>query len=272
MRANRLARLGRERCSFQLWSAVGIGAVLLCLHAAALEAATPIVEVGRGATAAVGAVGLAGQPCQSGCCLPVRVVMASPHPRSFVDRVLDVVDRIWEPYGVAFAWSVEQFRRGQPAQLRVILDDTSSQPNAPAGRRVLAWIPFLAPEQPHTAIRVSVPEAERFLDESFHVLRWHPGRAIQQRRTLLVRAVGRGVAHEIGHYLMASPGHARQGLMIATFGLSHVEQPEPSAATLDGDEVARLWRPGSVLSACRLPAADDALAVDSDTSQKELSG
>ena len=37
------------------------------------------------------------------------------------------------------------------------------------------------------------------------------------RRTVMARILGRTAAHEIGHYLLASPGHTDRGLMRATF-------------------------------------------------------
>ena len=38
---------------------------------------------------------------------------------------------------------------------------------------------------------------------------------IAQRETLLARAMGRALAHELGHYLLASKAHTERGLMKA---------------------------------------------------------
>ena len=38
---------------------------------------------------------------------------------------------------------------------------------------------------------------------------------IVQRETLLARAMGRALAHELGHYLLASKVHTNRGLMKA---------------------------------------------------------
>jgi hypothetical protein len=60
-----------------------------------------------------------------------------------------------------------------------------------------------------------------------------------QRDIYLGRAMGRVLAHELGHYLLGSNTHARQGLMQGTF----------STAMLFGPDRATLHMPASVCEA-----------------------
>ena len=65
------------------------------------------------------------------------------------------------------------------------------------------------------------------------------------RDTLIGRALGRVLAHEIGHYLLASRLHDRDGLMRASF---------------DGDELLRPGRHGFAVAARDLPRLRTRLA------------
>jgi hypothetical protein len=48
----------------------------------------------------------------------------------------------------------------------------------------------------------------------------------------LARVLGRALAHEIGHYLLASPAHTATGLMRATQSIQSLVKDDVSAFTL----------------------------------------
>ena len=47
-----------------------------------------------------------------------------------------------------------------------------------------------------------------------------------QRETLLARAMGRALAHELGHYLLASKAHTERGLMKAVMTAVELFMPD----------------------------------------------
>jgi hypothetical protein len=54
------------------------------------------------------------------------------------------------------------------------------------------------------------------------------------------RALGRALAHEIGHFLLRSRGHKVAGLMRATYVAADLVGPERHGFVLSADEVTRL--------------------------------
>ena len=76
---------------------------------------------------------------------------------------------------------------------------------------------------------------------------------LMQRDVLLARAMGRALAHELGHYLLASKAHTARGLMKAVLGAVELFSTESGAFRLDPAQrqaiAARLK--GAPLSASR---------------------
>lgn len=235
----------------RLYRGLAVLAVMGVTLPGAAHAAPAEVELAAGA----GAAGLAGAPCAVGCCVPVRVVLPSPQPASFVDRILRVVDRIWARHGIGFRWTVEPLRPARPVQLRVVLQD-GDQSRDSHGRFVVASIPFLGPARPHTAIDASVSRARAFARSVIRTAPTWFAEAPGGLSELLVRALGRAVAHEIGHYLSASPLHAPEGLMRAVFGADDLLHDEPVASHLTAVDLRRIWREQGVLHSCAGPQVD----------------
>jgi len=98
-------------------------------------------------------------------------------------------------------------------------------------RARLAWIPF-AGGYPTNRIFVSTAAAERLLhtDSRFGPVFSALPPAGQERT--LARVLGRALAHEIGHYLLASPEHTRTGLMRATQSIESLARDDLTAFTL----------------------------------------
>jgi hypothetical protein len=65
---------------------------------------------------------------------------------------------------------------------------------------------------------------------------WPPALADQ----ITARALGRVLAHEIGHYLLASPAHTRIGVMRATFNGRHLTEWDRGDFDLDREAIPRL--------------------------------
>jgi hypothetical protein len=62
------------------------------------------------------------------------------------------------------------------------------------------------------------------------------------QRMFLVRAMARAIAHELGHYLLASREHAARGLMRGQLTADDIMQPRRSSDRLDRAQVERLRR------------------------------
>jgi hypothetical protein len=73
---------------------------------------------------------------------------------------------------------------------------------------------------------------------------------VRLRDQVVARAVGRVLAHEVGHYLLRWPHHAEAGLMRSEFHASSLAAPDPNAFALTTVDRARFQ---IVLDAGRTP-------------------
>src|SRR5262249_29883737 len=137
--------------------------------------------------------------------------------------LLKEVRAIWAPYVDVSV----TMRPGPPCfacryRLDVRVADTRADGNqeSPA----LGWIEFVDGE-PQPVTSISTPQARRLVE---HV-DWN-GRPFKTlpaavRTRLLSVALGRAVAHEIGHYLLRSRAHAPSGLMRASYTAYDAKDP-----------------------------------------------
>jgi hypothetical protein len=178
-------------------------------------------------------------PPQCAIALDVR---AEP-PMTWGERALRAltleVDRIWHPYGIRLCWAgLSEDCDGWHARLQVLIASDPARIQAAQGRPILGSIPF-DDRGPRPDITLSVATARRLVRNarlSDTALDTWPDAAVD---ALLPRVLARGLAHEIGHYLLRSRSHAREGLMAAgfrpddvTFGTTarfRLAEPEASA-------------------------------------------
>jgi hypothetical protein len=157
--------------------------------------------------------------------LSVALANRSHVHQAVLDLAIAEVTRVWRPYGVALVWSAEQ-ADGQHTGPSVEVRDSVqlAGPGFVAGGAepsrsipALASITFVRPCVPGSTIRVSVEHAKRLLARVRTA-----GAALDRRPSsasdlLLARTIGRSIAHELGHYVLRSPGHSRRGLMRPIF-------------------------------------------------------
>jgi hypothetical protein len=161
--------------------------------------------------------------------------------------MLREADAIWRAHGVAIVAAAPEPTLAPPAadvRLVVALDRTPTAP-APGRPPRLGAILFDHENVPATTLTIQAAAVEATVART----RWG-GRPFDQwpaawRDTLIGRALGRVLAHEIGHYLLASRLHDRDGLMRASF---------------DGDELLRPGRHGFAVAARDLPRLRTRLA------------
>src|SRR5262249_49409881 len=150
--------------------------------------------------------------------MTIRVGVAPGITPTLVAGVLAEADAIWRGAGVTFRWQPDD------EMVRLKADATSIRPDgAPvfepftlhvsigfetnqAGEThfPLGWIVFDDPSTPRQEISVSYANAMTLLERSSGVVGVAATMPRMQRELLLSRAMGRALAHEVGHYLLAS--------------------------------------------------------------------
>jgi hypothetical protein len=149
------------------------------------------------------------------------------------------VEQVWTPYGLTICWaSGDRGCEGFQVRLRVRITGTVSSGSSPTTPAV-GRIGFYA-DRPGTEISLSL-EGGRFLVTHAtlggrRLSEWPAG--IAER--LLPVVMARALAHEIGHFLLASRAHSRSGLMTAQFRPDVVTFGGPSDFRLSPEAVARL--------------------------------
>jgi hypothetical protein len=162
--------------------------------------------------------------------ISVSVHAATDLPRALVESALDEADAIWRAADVIFSWEIADGAGGSLSTLRVTIGDYGG----PEGHTSLAigWIGFDNLGAPTPDIYLSYRNA-------MELVRLEEGRAAIsrmtefERRVRLTRVLGRALAHELGHYLLASKMHTPAGLMKAKRPASDFLGPRRSDFEVD---------------------------------------
>jgi len=186
--------------------------------------------------AAIFALACSGVPVLDTPPLHIAVSFSASISPTLVQQTIMEADAVWRDTGIRFIW-----RRADhdhlPADLYVMVSDTPR----PSLRRllVLGWITVNEDHRLTPYIRLSYANAVGVLDESREQLLGRHNMPVVTREMYLGRAMGRALAHELGHYLLGSNAHARTGLMSASL------EPE----TLFAPGRAKLYMPTSICEA-----------------------
>ena len=177
--------------------------------------------------------------------LLLRVALAVPHlpavPTAVVHAAVAEAAGLWAPYGVAIdaagpcGWAADD-----STVLTVLPIETRRSAVTPAWRGALGAITFAPDGVPAPAITVFLTDIEQFIAGA-HVFgaagwQWPPA----LRDLILGRVLGRVLAHEIGHYVLRSPGHAADGLMRPLQRADDLVSPSRHRFTLTASDIARL--------------------------------
>ncbi len=161
---------------------------------------------------------------------------------ALVTRILAETDAIWRSSGVTFVWRraarvVVPYARASetgpyvPNTLRLTIGENRGV--ARDARTPLGWIVFDDPTGPQQEIYLSHANAVTMMDLARGVIGIVAQMPIAQRETLLARAMGRALAHELGHYLLASKLHTPRGLMKATLTAVELFMPDQGPFRID---------------------------------------
>ena len=173
--------------------------------------------------------------------LRVRIVPGTMDPMVLA-RVRAEVDAIWNRYRIDVVWEPPRESDEQALPDLWVQFVDARTPSARRERGLaIAWLPFDNGTPTHR-IQVSKKAAATILATTS----WAGGRRAllhgpeRLRTDALGRIVGRALAHEIGHYLLASPRHAERGLMQAVLHPRDLVSPGTSILTLGHVDVKAL--------------------------------
>ncbi len=196
----------------------------------------------RGVVFALAALSIASQAAAE-VCVEADVRVAWPAPSTaLLQSMTSEVDAIWKPYGVriqwtgpvdvipcpSIAWSFDVHLSDEPRRRSMARPLTlgSTWMRPPATRRSPIHLDYAAT----TSLIRSLTT-----DQLDHVI----GRR-ETTASDVGRALGRVLAHEIGHGLLGVASHERRGLMRATIFSSELVGYHRRGYTLSDSEIARL--------------------------------
>ena len=145
---------------------------------------------------------------------PISIALLAPQEvgESFVNQVCAETDAIWGAAGIVFDCHRVASNEGRTGQLEVTIDDRWSTRTLAESKTTLGWITF-TDAGPEPIIHLSRASIEDLL---FHTARF-TGITRFTRETMVGRALGRALSHELGHYLLRTKAHTSRGLMRATW-------------------------------------------------------
>lgn len=176
---------------------------------------------------------LAARPLQIARPITLTVSVPSNIPRSLVRAALGEAADLWRAAGLVLVWQLESdaieaeaaetaelsnalrvARVRLPAPLRVVIDHATGPARTDA-MFPLGWIVFDDGGVPSQNIHVSYANAKTLLRLTRIAAGGSDRMPPAEVETMLSRAMGRALAHELGHYLLASKAHSQTGLMRA---------------------------------------------------------
>jgi hypothetical protein len=154
----------------------------------------------------------ASEPFEIGIHLRVDPSITS---RRITDRLKNEAEAIWGQDGVRLEWTHAD--ASEAAMSSVALDaivERRFKEVQQVGEPTAVGSAFVRPDAPNWgSIRVSFDDTESVL--AFRTRRWSTMGIVPDGD--LARALGRVLAHEIGHVVLGAPYHDRTGLMRAAF-------------------------------------------------------
>jgi hypothetical protein len=175
--------------------------------------------------------------------LPVRVhvrlrAARTISPRRIVEPLQAEVQRIWAPYGVQITWNDEADTAPArtPIDVWLIRDDTAL--DSGEWRAVLGRVLMSPEDREPRPIRVSFDATKSMLVNGAGIGRTTIARVIPD--CVIARALGRVIAHEIGHVMIGAPYHDATGLMRANFKTDQLADPDNAPFRLTCNAVRKV--------------------------------
>jgi hypothetical protein len=195
----------------------------------------------------------------------VNVGASSDLSSELVSALLEEAAAIWRPAGVTLVW--RQDGSHEAPGLHVLIGD--DQRYGSDGALPLGWISFDG-GTPRPEIFVSYANALRLLMKSSGVVGSVAAMPNGQRVIYLARAMGRALAHEIGHYLLASKLHSEKGIMRARQTAAQLFGPARQPYTIDRwmlEQLAARFAGGPRLAGAVAPRTGDETSSGAHTTR-----
>jgi hypothetical protein len=179
------------------------------------------------------------------CSVPVGIEIESSLSSSQLDTIQSELRRIWEPYGVKLH-SQEELRRAllTARSVRVVIGDIQGAiPPDVESTTNLGGVVFHG-VAPRNILYASLDGVRQMLRPA--MFRGVPFTACPRtlQDHLVARALGRTLAHELGHFLLAARQHTRRGLMRPIYSWSELLAADVSAFRLEPTQIAMLYGAG----------------------------
>jgi hypothetical protein len=154
------------------------------------------------------------------CPVYLHLDLRTELPPRAVEVFSQEVSLIWEPYDVPFVWQSDPVGAQLPYSVRlnvVIGDAPVSGVRQSSIRKVVGSTVFFDSGLPQDTVYASASTTWEMIRRAHY--RDEPVDTLPRtlRQMLLGQALGRVVAHELGHVLLSSAAHTRTGLMRAVF-------------------------------------------------------
>ena len=167
--------------------------------------------------------------------LVIDVIAASDISPSLVTRVLTEAGDIWRAAGLTIIWKQDSHVSAAP---RVTIGHWGNGVRREENALPLGWIAFDERGTPANAIYVSYANATALLDHTRGIGAVSDRMPRAEQETLLGRAMGRALAHELGHYLLGSKVHSAKGLMRAQRTSVEFFSTERSKFDVDAQQIS----------------------------------
>jgi hypothetical protein len=185
--------------------------------------------------------------------------------RRVTERLKDEAEAIWGAYGVRIEWTEASSNDfdAHSVSLEASLERHFEDPRRTPWPPVLGLAVVNPDARSGTPIRVSFDATEGVLALRRSIRPSMAGIVVDQE---LSRALGRVLAHEIGHVLLGAPDHKRAGLMRAAFRAEELGEVNRAPFRLTCDEVGRLGPRLRVLAHnAQFVRLQDSTTLDVDT-------
>src|SRR5215831_10211327 len=137
--------------------------------------------------------------------MPVTIDLRAPTlPKVLADVAREETARIWRAAGVEIEWCANGL-------VHAVVDEAAGP--AKDNVRVIGYVTFVD-DVPAREIHLSFENALALLTETEGAANT-ASLTLYERYTMLGRALGRALAHELGHFLLGSKQHTATGLMRA---------------------------------------------------------
>jgi hypothetical protein len=187
---------------------------------------------------------IAGEAAAAEMCIDVdlRFEGRAPSPAT-VQSMQEEASAIWQPYGTQIHWPSSRSDAQCPGvhgSFSVLVRNRDSSARHASALAVLGSTHVVPASIDHAGIDVDY-------DETLQALQSLPqGQLVRLLGHFVVepadvgRALGRVLAHEIGHVVLSAPRHQASGLMRPSFDPADLVTPSRAAYTLSKKEIERL--------------------------------